>query len=160
MTDFADLLERFRRGGELIAVVATGAAGPELDYAPEPGKWSVRQILCHLADSELVAADRFRRVIAEENPTLLAFDQDAWATKLDYHRRKVSAAIESFRRTRAESYEILKDLPAETYARQGTHNERGPVSLYDLLKMMAGHAESHARQIQSVRQQYKASKAK
>lgn len=160
MTDFADLLERFRRGGELIAVVATGAAGPELDYVPEPGKWSVRQILCHVADSEVVAADRFRRVIAEENPTLIAFDQDAWARNLDYHKRKVSAAIEGFRRTRAESYELLKDLPAETYSRKGNHNERGPVSLYDLLKMMAGHAESHARQIQNVRQQYKASKAK
>ena len=160
MSDFADLLERFRRGGELIAVVATGAAGPELDYVPEPGKWSVRQILCHLADSELVAADRFRRVIAEDTPTLIAFDQDAWASKLDYHKRKSSTAIESFRRTRSENYELLKDLPAETFERKGNHNERGPVSLHDLLKWMAEHAEKHARQIQTVRQHYKASKAK
>jgi len=160
MTDLADLLERFRRGGELIAVVATGAAGAELDYSPKPGAWSVRQILCHLADSELVAADRFRRIIAESNPTIIAYDQDAWAEKLDYHKRKVSTAIESFRRTRAENYELLKDLPAETYARSGTHNERGPISLGDLLRLMAEHAEKHARQIQNTRQTYKASKAK
>ena len=93
-------------------------------------------------------------------PTLIAFDQDAWASKLDYHKRKSSTAIESFRRTRSENYELFKDLPAETFERKGNHNERGPVSLHDLLKWMAEHAEKHARQIQTVRQHYKASKAK
>lgn len=160
MNDFADLLERFRRGGELIAVVSTGAAGPELDYSPQPGAWTVRQIVCHLADAEIVGADRFRRVIAEENPTIIAYDEKAWAEKLDYHRRKLSQAIETFRRVRAENYELLKELPPETYQRKGTHNQRGELSLYDLLRIYAEHSESHAKQIQNVRQQYKASKAK
>ncbi|MCC6369168.1 MAG: DinB family protein [Bryobacterales bacterium] len=160
MSELADLLERFRRGGELLAVVTTGAAGAELDWAPEPGKWSVRQIVCHLSDSEIVGADRLRRVIAEDNPTLIAFDQEAWATKLDYHKRKFSHAIDTFRRMRAENYELLKDLPEETYQRKGTHNERGEESLLDLLRGYAEHAEAHARQIQTLRQQYKQMKAK
>lgn len=159
MSEHAELLERFRRGGEILAVVTTGVAGAELDYAAEPGKWSIRQIVCHLADSELVGADRFRRVIAEDNPTLIGFDQDAWAVKLDYHKRKLSQAVESFRRVRAENYELLKDLTEETYTRTGNHNERGAISLADLLRIYAEHAENHAKQIQTNRQLYRQSKA-
>jgi len=155
----AELLERFRRGGELVAVVTTGAAGAELDYVPEPGKWSVRQLTCHLADSEVVGAFRLRRLIAEENPSIEAYDEKAWATGLDYHKRKISQAIEAFRRIRGESYELLKDLSAEAYARTGTHSERGPLSLLDMLRIYAEHAEAHARQIQTVRQQFKTAKA-
>ncbi|HUQ90608.1 MAG TPA: DinB family protein [Bryobacteraceae bacterium] len=153
-------MERFRRGGELLAVVTTGAAGPELDWTPAPGKWSVRQIVCHIADSELVGAARFRAIIAEDNPTLIGFDQNAWAVRLDYKRRKFSQAIETFRRLRGENYELLKELPAETFQRTGTHSERGPLTLLDLLQTYAQHAENHARQIQGVRQEYKLSKAK
>jgi hypothetical protein len=157
--DLSDLLERFRRGGELLAVVTTGAAGSELDYAPSPEQWSVRQIVCHLADSELVTADRFRRIIAEDNPTLIAFDQAAWASRLDYHRRRFSHAIDSFRRLRAENFELLKDLPGETWERTGTHSERGRVTLLSLFRAAAEHVESHARQIQQTRQAFKQSRA-
>ncbi len=155
MSEIAELLERFRRGGELIAVVTTGVAGAETDFAPAPGKWSIRQIVCHLADADLVGADRFRRVIAEENPTLVWFDQDAWAEKLDYRTRKLSHALDMFRRIRAESYELLKGLSEEQYARTGTHSKDGTVSLLDLLRHFAKHAEGHARQIQEVRVAYK-----
>ena len=68
---------------------------------PAPGKWSIRQIVAHLADSEMVGAHRFRQMIAEDNPTLIAFDQDAWARNLDYARRKPKQSLESFRRMRA-----------------------------------------------------------
>ncbi len=119
MSDISELLERFRRGAEMVAVSITGAAGAELDWAPEPGKWSIRKIVAHLADSEVVATTRFRHVIAEENPKLEAYDQNAWAEKLDYDRRKTSQALESFRRIRAENYELLKDLPVESVRSSG-----------------------------------------
>lgn len=160
MSEISELLERFRRGGELVAVVTTGAAGPELNFSPGPGKWNIRQIVCHVSDAELVGAGRFRRAIAEDNPTILAYDQDAWATKLDYHKRKFSHAIEIFRSIRGENYELLKDLPETAYARNCTHSERGPMTLLDLLRMYAQHAENHARQIQSLRQEYKQVKAR
>ena len=155
MSEIADLLERFRRGAELVAVAATGAAGAELDWAPGPDKWSVRQILCHLADSELVGADRFRRIIAEENPVIVAYDQDAWARNLDYTRRKVSVALETFRRIRGANYELLKDTPEPAYERAGTHSQRGRLTLLQMLEIYARHAESHAAQVREVRQQYK-----
>jgi hypothetical protein len=157
--DLGQLLERFRRGAEVIAVAATGAAGAELDFVSAPGRWTIRQIACHMADSEMVARDRICRVIAEDNPTLIGYDQDAWATRLDYHKRKISHALESFRRYRGENYELLKEQPPEAFARRGNHSEHGPLTLLDLLRTYAGHAEGHARQIREVRAAYKAAKA-
>jgi len=155
----ADLLERFRRGAELVAVSITGAAGAELDYAPAPGKWSIRQILCHLADVEIVVADRLRRVIAEDNPTLVAFDQEAWARNLDYSRRRISRALETFRHMRGENYELLRSLPEAAFERKGTHTDNGAVTLLDLLRVYAEHAENHARQLQETRRAFKESKS-
>ncbi len=87
MSDLAELLERFR------ASRATNWISN-----PPPAKWSIRQILCHMADSEAVASMHLRQLIAEENPTLHAFDSEVWAERLDYERREIEQAIETFRR--------------------------------------------------------------
>ena len=160
MSEIRELLERFRRGPELIAMVLTGVYGEEIDWVPEPGKWSIRTITAHLADSEVVGAYRFRLLVAQENPVLQAYDEKAWAENLDYARRKPSASLESFRRARLENYELLKELPDAAFARQGTHTERGAVTLADTLKTFAEHAEKHARQMQTVREAYKGHKAR
>lgn len=138
----------------------TGAAGAELDFTPQPGKWSVRQILAHLADAELVSAERLRRVIAEENPLLAAYDQDAWARHLGYERRRVSDALELFRRLRAENHQLLSSLPLEAFQRIGTHSERGRVTLLDLLQNDLEHVENHARQIQALRSAWRERKSR
>lgn len=158
MTDIENLLERFRRGGELLATAITGAAGAELDFKPAPDQWSVRQIVSHLADSELVVGMRFRQIIAEDNPTLQWYDEKAWSEKLDWNRRKISAAVESMRRTRAESYELLKDLPVEAWSRAATHSRFGATTLGDQLKIYAEHVENHVVQLKSVRDAYRATK--
>ena len=129
MSEIAELLERYRRGPEVVATLMTGAAGAELDFRPAPDRWTLRQIVAHLADSELVGSDRFRRVIAEENPTLIGYDQNAWAANLNYAKRKTSESVEMFRRLRADCYELLKDLPAGTFERKGNHSEIGTVTL-------------------------------
>ena len=159
MSDIPAFLERFRRGPELLAVVLTGVFGEEEDFAPAPGKWSVRQIVAHLADAELVGAHRMRQVIAEDNPTLIAFDQDAWTRNLDYARRKPKQSLETFRRMRAENYELLKELPDSAFERAGNHTENGRMTLLQLLEGYAAHAESHARQLQEIREDYKKHKA-
>jgi len=160
MNSIPEDLERFRRGPELLAMVLTGAAGEEVDFAPEPGKWTIRQIMAHLADAELVGAHRLRLVIAEDNPTLTAFDQDAWTRNLDYSRRKPTQSLDTFRRLRAENYELLKALPEGAFERTGAHTENGPMSLRRLLAGYADHAESHARQLQIIRAEYKKVKGK
>ena len=160
MSNLAESLERFRRGPELLAVVLTGVYGDETDFTLAPGKWSIRQLIAHLADSELVGAQRFRQVIAEDNPALGAFDQDAWARNLDYTRKQPKQSLESFRRVRAENYELLKSLPESTFERTGVHAERGPLTLRQLLEGYAEHAESHARQMQAIREEFKKAKGK
>src|SRR5580692_2715072 len=122
-------LERFRRGAEVLATVLTGAAGEEVDYAPAPGKWTIRQIMAHLADAELVGAHRLRLVIAEESPSLTSFDENAWTRNLDYARRKPTQSLETFRRLRAENYELLKELPESAFDRTGIHSINGPMTL-------------------------------
>jgi len=160
MSDLSALLERYRRGPELLAVVLTGVFGEEEDFAPAPGKWSVRQIVAHLADSELVGAHRFRQVIAEDNPTLIAYNQDQWAANLDYARRKPKLSLETFRRLRGENYELLKGLPEAAFARAGNHSARGRMTLLEMVEENAGHAESHARGLQEMREEYKRTKGK
>ena len=127
---------------------------------PAPGKWSARQIIAHVADAELVGAHRIRQVIAEDNPTLIAYSQDAWTRNLDYAHRKPKQSLESFRRMRAENYELLKELPESAFERTGNHSENGPMTLRGLLEGYAQHAESHARQLQQIREEYKKAKGK
>jgi DinB superfamily len=160
MADLPALLERYRRGPEVLAVVLTGVFGDEEDFVRAPGKWSIRQIVAHLADAEMVGAHRFRQVLAEENPTLIAFDQDAWTRNLDYARRKPKQSLETFRRIRAENYELLKEMPESAFERTGNHSENGPMTLRRLLEGYAEHAESHARQLQEIREAYKQAKGK
>jgi hypothetical protein len=160
MSDIAELLERLRRGPELAAVVLTGLFGDEEDFLPAPGKWSIRQIIAHMADSEIVLAQRIRQIIAEDNPTLIAYDQEAWARNLDYARRKPKQALETFRRTRAENCELLKGAPEAAFARTGNHTERGQITLRSLLEILAQHDENHARQMQGVRDEYRKAKGK
>ena len=160
MSDLPVLLERFRRGPELLAVVLTGVFGEEEDFVPSPGKWSVRQVVAHVADAELHAAFSFRKMLAEDAPAVDSFDQEAWARNLDYARRKPKQSLESFRRVRAENYDLLKDLPPGAFQRTGSFAGAGPVTLQAVLEEYASHAESHARQLQAIREAYKQAKGK
>lgn len=158
MSDLSDLLERFRRGPELLAMSTTGAAGPMLDYRPE-GRLSVRQIVCHLADAETVGAMRLRQILAEHSPTLQYFDEAAWAERLDYSGRKISHALESFRRLRADNHELLAGLGEEAFQRTGHHSSRGDVTLRQVVEQLASHLEDQVLAIQAVRAAYKEQRA-
>ena len=144
----------------MLAIATTGVAGMELDFKPSEKAWSIRQIVCHLADSEAVAIMRLRQVLAEDNPTLQSFNGELWADHLDYARRKISVVIETFRRLRTENHDLLKELPAEAFSRAGNHTESGRVTVLDLLKGNAGHVEEHVGQIQRNRAAYREHKAK
>lgn len=155
MSDLPELFERFRRGPELLAVVMTGVHGEEEEFTPEPGQWNIREILAHLADSELIAGHRFRQVIAEPDPILVFCDQDAWTRNLAYLQRKPKSSLESFRRLRAENYELLRGLPEEAFERAGNHTKNGRTTLRAMLEIYARHPESHAAQIQRLRDAYR-----
>ena len=99
-------------------------------------------------------------MIAEDNPTLSAFDQDAWTAKLDYHRREPAQSLDVFRCIRAGSYEVLKGVAESAYARTGTHTENGPMTLGRLLEGYTVHAEQHADQIRAIRDEWQKRYAK
>jgi hypothetical protein len=160
MSDTKSLLVHFRRGPELLAVILTGVYGEEEDFSPQQGKWSARLIMAHLADAELLLAHRMRQVIAEKNPTLVGIDQDEWARNLDYARRKPKQSLETFRRLRAENYELLKELPESTFERAGQHTQFGPMTLLRLVEYGVEHVENHAKALQTLREQYKQGKAR
>jgi len=103
---------------------------------------------------------RVRQIIAEENPTLQYFDDDAWAVRLDYGKRKISQALETFRRLRTENHELLKDLPESVFARVGTHSKDGSMTLRQVVEWFATHLEGHVREIQEVRAAYREHRAK
>jgi hypothetical protein len=141
-------------------MATTGAAGPVLDFKAEGHVWTVRQSVCHLADAEAVAGVRFRQILAEENPTLQNIDDAAWAAKLPHGQRKLSAALETFRRLRTDNHELLKDLPEEAFTRAGTHTKHGPMTLRAAVEWFATHLEDQVREIQAVRAVYKKHRAK
>jgi uncharacterized damage-inducible protein DinB len=154
MSETEPLLERFRLCADRISAAVSGASAEQLDWEPAPGKWTIRRIVCHVADTELVAGDRIRRILAEDNPTLIPFDQDAWAERLDYHRRDIACTVEMFRLLRKIHSEMLAALPEEAWNRSGIHTERGRVTLADTVRTHSRHVESHARQIDAIRRAF------
>lgn len=139
-----DLIDRYAAGADVPLAAIAGLSAAGLDARPAPG-WSVREIVAHLADSDLVGTDRMRRVAAMEDPTLLPYDQDAFAARLGYATADVVLAAEAFRANRLLMADVLRRLPAAAFDRAGTHTERGRMTLADLVGVYVGHLEHHMR---------------
>ena len=122
--------------------------GAAADRAPRPGRWSAREILCHLADSELVFAFRLRQALAEENHVVQPFDQESWARR--YAGYGASAALEMFRSARAWNLALLRGVSPTELARTLTHPERGTMAFRVLAETMAGHDMNHIGQIEAI----------
>jgi hypothetical protein len=117
-----------------------------------PGKWSVRQVLAHLVDSDIVLGWRFRMILAHDRPEIQGYDQDLWAGRLHYDEADPALAVDTFGALRRWNLSLLKRASAEDLARAGVHSERGEESVGHLLKMYAGHDTLHLRQIARILQ--------
>jgi hypothetical protein len=115
-----------------------------------PGKWSVIQIVQHLADSDVVVAWRSRLILAEDRPAIQGYDQDAWARALDYAHAPLEVALGQLRGVRTANLRLWRSLTPAQLARVGIHTERGPESLDLLIRLMGGHDLVHRRQIERV----------
>lgn len=118
---------------------------------PIPGKWSAREIVHHLADSESTSALRLRRLLAEERPVIQGYDQDQYATLLRYNEREMAPALEAFRSARATTTQLLGLMSEEDWKRAGEHTESGPYGTEQWLEIYAAHAHNHAEQIRRLR---------
>lgn len=115
-----------------------------------PGKWSVLQVIQHLADSDLVAGYRTRMMLAADRPALAGYDQDRWASELHYDQVPPSLALGQLRGLRAANLHLWKHLSQQQMERMGIHSERGPESVGHLLRLMAAHDLVHRRQIDRI----------
>lgn len=127
------------------------AAPPaRLKRRPAPGKWSVAEILAHLADDELVTGYRYRTVIGQPGAPLQGFDQDRWAESMAYGRRPPLASLREYLALRQMNLALLKTLSPAQWKLHGLHSERGPETIEDLARLMAGHDLNHLRQIEAI----------
>ena len=127
---------------------AVAGVAPRQVATPElPGKWSMLQVVQHLADAELVGAFRYRMILAHERPVLQGYDQDLWADRLRYGDSDLAGALEQFGALRAANLRLLEGTSPAERARVGAHTERGDESIGHMLRMYAGHDVVHLRQL-------------
>lgn len=121
--------------------------GPErVNETPEPGKWSPREILCHLADTEIAFAFRLRQGLAEPNHVIQPFDQEKWA--LNYSAYAVEKAFWTFATLRDWNIDLIATVPEDAMAAPITHPERGQMTFRVLIETMAGHDLNHLQQLE------------
>jgi hypothetical protein len=144
------LIELYRGGYAAVAEALLKITPEEADARPGPGKWSVKEIIHHLADSEITAAVRLRCLIAQDRPTIQGYDQNEFARRL-YYDRPYEASLQLFQLVRQSTAEILDRLTPAEWIREGTHTEVGRYGVEGWLKTYAEHAHKHARQIRTAR---------
>jgi hypothetical protein len=116
----------------------------------KPGKWSVVEVVQHLADSDLVAGFRTRMILTEDRPTLQGYDQDRWAAELRYREVPLAMGVEQLRGLRTANLRLWRDLTPDQLERVGLHAERGSESVRHLLRLMAAHDLVHRRQLDRI----------
>jgi DinB family protein len=125
-------------------------SGSKLGKQPAPGKWSVSQILAHLADVELVVGYRIRTILGAPGTSIQAFDQDKWAQAMSYDKSDARRSLERFAAFRKANLDLLKSLSPTQWKYHGIHAERGEESIETIAKLSAGHDINHLRQIEKI----------
>ncbi len=145
------LVAAYKDGYRVVSEALAGIKDDELDTAPAPGKWTVRQIVHHLADSEMTSAIRLRLLLASPAPAIVGYDQEAFAQKLYYDTRPIEASLDAFNAARRTSAELLDRMSEADWLREGTHTEHGRYTVHRWLELYAAHAHGHADQIRVAR---------
>ena len=146
MAERAALLDRYASGFDAVVVALEGASEADLDRHGQT-RWSARQVVHHLADSETMAATRVRRLVGDDDPvTIQGYDEPVWAERLHYDR-PIAASLALVGAVRAASHELVSRLTPEEWSRTGLHSESGEYSVDRWLEIYAGHCHEHADQI-------------
>ena len=144
------LIDQYEAGLQAVTAALEGITDAELEAREAPGEWSPREIVHHLADSEMTAAIRLRLLIAQDAPTLLGYDQEAFVSRL-FPERPLEPSLAAFAAAREATAPILRRLSEEQWRRAGTHGESGPYTVEDWLGTYGVHAHDHADQIRRAR---------
>ena len=142
-----ELIEHYAAGGEKLSLAIRGLTPDDLLCAPPAdanvGKWSIQQVVVHCMDSDLIATDRIKRMIAEDNPQLIGYDENKFVQSLFYDEQPAEQAVQIVDLNRKLFAQVLRKLPASVWSRKGTHNERGPVTAGSYLKNTVDHLDHH-----------------
>jgi len=133
-----------------LARLIKGVTPAKLKKRPMPEKWSVTEVVTHLADSEMVVGWRLRSILGAPGTPIQAYDQDAWAKEGNYGKRDARKSLEQFRVLREMNLALVKSLTSEQRKRFGLHAERGEESIDRLVLMMAGHDINHTEQVEQI----------
>ncbi len=148
--DFDLLLQAFDAGQERLVKAVSGLDAKELSTHSRPGKWSVKDIIIHVADAEIMGAGRIRQVFAEPGCTLAGYEQAVWADVLDYSNQvneAVQTSLALFEMLRRATSPLFHRARAQDWSKIGLHPEHGEVTLRNLLELYADHSERHIEQI-------------
>jgi DinB superfamily len=141
------LIEQYNDGYRVVREALDQLTEEELDARPVDG-WTPREVAHHLADSETTSYLRLRRLLAEDHPIILGYDEEEYARRLHYDR-PIASSLEVLRAVRAASAELLETLSEDEWAREGTHSESGRYTMDVWLEIYAAHAHDHAAQIRA-----------
>lgn len=149
-----ELIEQYQQGYSQILTELDGLSEEQLNFKPSEQSWSIKEIIIHIADAELVHIHRMKAVLAEENPIMTAFDQDLWTTRLNYQNINHQLYLQLFQMLRNSFLPILHNLTEQDYSRIGTHNQAGQFSFKDILEHSIEHIDTHIGQIRRVKASY------
>jgi hypothetical protein len=142
------LVERYAQGAERVREALAKVPPEALQWRPGEGKWSVHEVVVHCADSETNAALRIRYLVAEKEPLIVGYDQDAWARLFDYHAQPIEDSLAAAATARTRTVPLLRRMSEADWTKAGRHTEAGPYTAEDWLRIYAAHLEGHARQIE------------
>jgi uncharacterized damage-inducible protein DinB len=149
--DCDGLINDYLAGPRILRQAVAGLSQEQLDAHPIPGKWSTREVVCHIADYEPVYADRMKRVIAEKEPVISGGSPDAMAARLSYGSRDIEEELILIELVRKQMARILRALKAEDFQRRGIHDRRGPTTLAELVERITSHIPHHVALIEEKR---------
>jgi hypothetical protein len=152
MPDNARLIDDYAAGPRLLRDAVAGMTREQLSARPVPGRWSSLEVVAHIADFEPVYADRMKRIIAENEPTMFGGDPDAFAARLAYQSRDVETELAMIDAVRRHVAQILRTLESADFDRVGRHSTDGPLTLATVLQRIAAHIPHHIPFIMEKRQ--------
>jgi len=133
-----------------LASLVKGKTRKQLTRRPAPDKWSVAEIMAHLADAEIAISWRIRQILAKNAIPIQAYDQDAWAGTFQYAKRDPRQSLANFRGLREANLALLKSVPRKLWENYGVHEERGNETIVHIVRMVSGHDINHLRQIEAI----------
>lgn len=145
-----DPVEVQRRTVSQLEQLLSGVADQQLGRRPAPDKWSVTEVVAHLAEAEITSTWRYRQIIEHDGCSLPGYGQELWSRLGAYAFRNPKESLQLFRLLRETNLRMFDNLTPEEWQRHGIHTERGPMSVRDLAVQIAGHDINHVAQIQAI----------